>query len=183
MTYEEVVDLLDLLSTCYKIEVTDNMIRAWLNVLCEYDTEEVKKALDEAMAEERFQREPPQAQYLVRGIIKKYDKVDYSKQVIYCTICKKPLNQPDYEKHFDRCLSTEYILNQCKMFNTQCRYTKKELYEMPETIFREYYSSILKYVMDHTNDLSEKTRIGFIFNPPSEEKARKFLKRGDSNEL
>ena len=48
---------------------------------------------------------------------------------------------------------------------------------MKEIDFEEYYNTILKYVMNHTTDASEKTRIGFIFNPPSEEKAKEFLSK------
>lgn len=179
MTYEEVVDLLDIISSFYKnFDITEEKIQAWLNVLQEYDKNEVNEVLKSAMAEDRFQNNLPTPYYLVRNLVKKYDKVNYKEQVVYCPICRRPLNQPQYEKHFDRCLSVEYILNQCKRFNTECRYSKKELYEMNETIFEEYYDTILKYVMNHTTDKSEKTRIGFIFNPPSEEKARQFLSKG-----
>lgn len=178
MTELEVNDLLEYMSLFYKIKINDKMINAWLNTLHQYDCEEVKKSLDEAMSEERFQREPPQAQYLVRGLVKKYDKVDYSKQVIYCQICNRPLNQGDYDRHFDRCSSIEYILNQCKRFNAPCSYSKKELFEMLDESFEEYYKKILRYVQEHTTDKSEKQRIEFIFNPPSEEKAKKFLSKG-----
>lgn len=178
MNVNDVTELIDYLSTCYKSEYPTSMIYSWLDVLQEYDIEDVKQSLDEAMAEDRFQRTPPQAQYIVRNLVKKYDKVNYKEQVVYCPICRRPLNQPQYDAHFDRCSSVDYILNQCKRFNTQCRYSKKELYEMTNEDFEEYYVTILKYVMNHTTDISEKTRIGFIFNPPSSEEARKFLSKG-----
>ena len=179
MNYEQVSELLDYISDSYHTENSTAMIYSWIDILQEYDYEEVKQALYEAMSEDRFQRTPPQVQYLVRNLVKKYDKVDYSKQVVYCPICRRPLNQPDYEKHFDRCSSVEYVLNQCIRFNSSCRYTKRELYEMQDTAFEEYYNTILKYVMNHTTDESEKTRIGFIFNPPSAEKAKEFLMKGN----
>ena len=179
MNYEQVDELLGYISASYRVENSTSMIYSWLDILQEYDYEEVKQALYEAMSEDRFQRTPPQAQYLVRNLVKKYDKVDYSKQVVYCPICRRPLNQSDYEKHFDRCSSVEYVLNQCIRFNSSCRYTKRELYEMSEEDFEKYYNTILKFVMNRTTDESEKTRIGFIFNPPSEEKALEFLKKGN----
>ena len=52
---------------------------------------------------------------------------------------------------------------------------KRELYELPEEEFDRQYKIILKYVMQHTNDESEKTRIGFIFNPPTPEQARAYF--------
>ena len=178
MNVEQVNDLLEYISISYKTEIPTSMLYSWLDVLQAYDYEEVKQSLDEAMAEERFQTRPPQSQYIVRNLVKKYDKVNYKEQVVYCPICRRPLNQPQYDEHFNRCSSVEYILNQCKRFNIQCRYSKKELYEMKEIDFEEYYNTILKYVMNHTTDASEKTRIGFIFNPPKKKKAKEFLSKG-----
>lgn len=177
MNYQEVNELLDYLSVSYKIETPTSMLNAWLDVLQEYDYEEVKNSLGEAMSEDRFQRTPPQVQYIVRNLIKKYDKVDYSKQVVYCPICRKPLNQPDYEKHFDRCSSVEYVIRESKKWFHR-DLTKKFLFELSDEEFDLRYNKLLQYIYEHTTDESEKTRIGFIFNPPSEEKAREFLKNG-----
>ena len=112
MNVEQVNDLLEYISISYKTEIPTSMLYSWLDVLQAYDYEEVKQSLDEAMAEERFQTRPPQSQYIVRNLVKKYDKVNYKEQVVYCPICRRPLNQPQYDEHFNRCSSVEYILNQ-----------------------------------------------------------------------
>lgn len=179
MNVEQVNELLEYISVSYKTEMPTSMLYSWLDVLQEYDYEEVKKALDDAMAEDRFQRTPPQVQYLVRNLIKQHDRVDYSKQVVYCQICGKPCNQSDYNKHFDRCSSIEYMLSQYKRFGHQSKLSKKELYEMSDEEFDTKYENMLKYIYANTTDEHEKTRIGFYFSPPSEEKAREFLKRGN----
>lgn len=179
MNYEEVTNLLELVSIHYKnFEVKEKTVYAWLDVLQSYDKNEVEQELKDAMMDKQFQYEPPKAYYLVRNLIKKYDKVDYSKQVVYCPICRRPLNQPDYDKHFDRCSSIEYIISQCKRFDATMSKTKKELFEMSDSDFDKYYNTILRFVQKNTASKSEKERIEFIFNPPSQEKARKFFNKG-----
>ena len=46
---------------------------------------------------------------------------------------------------------------------------------MSEEEFNERYNKLLYYIYEHTENESERTRIGFIFNPPSKEKAKDFL--------
>ena len=177
MNYEEVSELLDYIQVCYGKEVKSAQLYAWLDVLQPYDKEEVWASLKEARAEERFQTSCPQVQYIVRNLVKKYDRVDYSKQVIYCPICSKPLNQPDFEKHFDRCSSVDYVIrNSKKWFNSSP--SKKALFEMPDSEFEEKYNQLLKYIYEHTSDSLERETISFIFNSPTDEKAKQFLSKG-----
>lgn len=177
MSREEVLDLLDTISVSYKnfVQDTDLLLKIWEEVLYQYDGGEVKRKLHEYMALEQFQYQPPTVDYLVSGLTKICDKVDYTKQVVYCHLCKRPFNDIEQlKKHTERCLSVRYIVRQCKkMFNKEVN--KRELYEMNQEEFDKRYEDLLKKIQATTTDEREKIRIGFIFNPPQTEVAKNYL--------
>ena len=130
------------------------------------------------MSDERYSYQPPFLEVIVKGLTKKQNKLDFSELTYFCMFCKRPFNdRNELEEHQDRCRSIKYIISQYKRFNLGeiDNNKKRELYELPEEEFDRQYKIILKYVMQHTNDESEKTRIGFIFNPPTPEQARAYF--------
>lgn len=179
MNRQEVAELLNLIDVnCRnfsKDKDIDAMMTSWLEVLCEYEYKDVKNRLKQCLAQDMFQYQPPTVYYLVKELQKKQDKVDFKKQVIYCNICGRAFNYEDKLKnHFERCSSVRYIITQCKKWGKK-DLNKRELYEMGEEEFNEKYEKLLHYIYEHTTNEKEKTRIGFIFNPPGAEIAKKFL--------
>lgn len=178
MSREEVLDLLDTIAVSYKnfVQDTDLLLKTWEEILCQYDTEEVKQELRKCMSEDQFQYQPPTVYYLVRNLRKICEKVDYTKQVVYCHLCKRPFNDDEQLKmHIDRCLSVRYILRQYKRFNISKQLSKRDLYEMNQEEFDKKYEELLKWIQKNTTDVREKARIEFIFNPPRAEVAKKYL--------
>ncbi len=181
MTYIETIDFFNYINSCYPDFDTkdEDKLNAWADVLQQYEKDDVRKAFDLALSEERYQFKPPQVQYIVRNLIAKYDRVDFSKLVVYCKICGRMLNQSDYDKHFDRCSSVEYIIREYKKWYGK-ELDKKELYEMSDDDFKIRYLKLLNFIKNNTTNLDEKERISNIFNPPNEEKAKKYFKKEGS---
>lgn len=175
MTYEQVLNLLLSIEKFYKLEVNKSLVNAWLSILKDYDGEEVNRELQKVISEERYQKDLPNPYFIVRNLTKNYDKVDYNKLVVYCSICRRPVNQSEYEKHFSRCSSVEYIVDQYNRFGLELRRSVKELYEMSDDDFDRNYLLVLSYVKDHTNNESERQRIEFIFKNPSQVVAKRYL--------
>lgn len=179
MTRDDTRKLLDFLSLQYSnFEITLEMIDWWAYELQEYDLEDVKDKIKKLMSEERYAYVPPLLEVIKKGLVKKHDKVDFTKLTYLCSFCRKAYNdRKEYEKHTDRCRSVKYIISQYRRFNLGeiDNAKKKELYNMNEEEFIERYNILLKYVQKNTNDELEKRRIEFIFNPPNLEQARKFL--------
>lgn len=178
MNKKEVMDLLDFIHTFYKdFEVNQDIISAWHNIMCEYDFNDVKREVEKFMAEDRYQKQLPTAYMLIKGLPKVKEKVDVQEGVkIYCDICNRPFNnQEELKIHRDKCSSIRYLIKQNKKwFNRNI--DKKFLWNLSDEEFDERYNKMLKYIMEHTTDENERTRIGYIFNKPSEEEALKFLK-------
>lgn len=175
MIREEVIDLLEFISLNYQnFKFDERLVDNWFNDLQQYDLRDVKENLKSFMADEKYQHEPPKLSLLTRGLIKKHEKVDWTKVETFCQRCHKPLSISEYEDHIDRCSSIDYVIRETKKWFSK-ELTRKELFAMPEQEFNERYNKLLHYIHDHTQDESEKKIIGFIFNPPSKERVRNFL--------
>lgn len=175
MSERELAELLSILEMSYPFfEPTKEVEKAWFEVMNNYDFEEVKHNLEIAMADTRFQKEPPKAYYLIQGLTPISKKVDFGKVIIYCQCCKKAVNQLEEEKHTDRCQSIRYLVKQYKKWCGR-DLDKRSLWQMSEEEFGEKYEKLLRYIQEHTAEEHEKIRIGFIFKKPNQEVAKNFL--------
>ena len=172
MDKNEVTELMNYILSIYPttFKFDDETVRYWFNELQQYDLEDVKTSLKPLMKKEF----PPKLVDITSGLRRKYEKTDWSKVQTLCQICHKPLSLEEYEEHYDRCLNIEFIIKKAKKWANK-NLTRKELWALSDEAFEKKNNEILHYIYDHTQDESEKTRIGFIFNPPSKERAKSFL--------
>lgn len=177
MNNEQVKEIILYLKNSYSnYDFKKELVDYWKQELSQYDYEDVKNKLKELMSEDRYAYQPPLLEALTRGITKKHNKVDFNELVYFCMFCRRPFNdRNEFEEHQDRCRSIKYIERQYKRFNWGEVRNKAEMYNMSEEEFDEKYKIILRKVQNATTDEMEKRRIEFIFNPPSQEKAKEFL--------
>ena len=174
MSELEIDELLAELDVMYPFfEPTETIEKAWYEILHPFSYKEVKKNLEKAMGEERFQKDPPQAYYLVQGLTPIVKKVDFNKIIIFCPICKRAVNKEEEQKHVDRCRSIHYIANKYKKMGKEV--DKRSLWEMHQEEFDKKYDEFLHRIYENTTNEHEKIRIGYIFNPPKKEKAKRFI--------
>ena len=177
MTKLEVDELVNLLDMSYRSFVKDpvGMSNLYLKMLYQYDCEDVMKKLQECMAMEQFQFQPPTLDYLVKDLTRNKDKVDFNKTLIYCQFCNRMFNSIEtLHKHEDRCRSVRYIARQYKKYLNR-EVNKRELYEMSDEEFDEKYDKLLKFIEMRSTDEREKEIISFIFKVPTKEVAKKFI--------
>lgn len=175
MEKNEVSDLLDYIVNIYpNFKIDDSIMNTWFNELQQYDLDDVKGNLKSFMASEYYQKQPPTVSLLIKGLQRKYEKTDWNKVETLCQRCHKPLSLSEYDNHFSRCSNVDYVIRETKKYYHK-ELTRKELFAMSDEEFNERYNKLLHFIYDHTKNESEKTRIGFIFNPPSKEQAKNFL--------
>lgn len=147
---------------------------AWYRVMYKYDFNETMNNLHIAMANEKYQKEPPTAYYLVQDLTPTNEKVDFNKLVIFCPICKRAVNQNEEKKHTDRCRSIDYLVRQYKRkFNKELN--AKELWKMSDEEFDKRYFDSLKKFQGATSNEKEKEIIGFVLNKPDPKTAKNFF--------
>lgn len=178
MSKSELAELLSTLEMSYPFfEVTEEKEQAWFEILHYFSYEDVKRNLDIAMGEDRFQKDPPQASYLIQGLIPISKKMDFENRVVFCQICKRAINHDEEKKHLDRCRSIRYITKQYKKYSGK-ELNKRTLWEMSQEEFDNKYNELLRFNQKHTTDERERMRIEFIFNPPEREVAKRFINNG-----
>lgn len=190
MTKQEVNNILEYISLNYpSFEVNDSLFNMWLDELQQYDFVDVFNRLRDLIMSGRYEIKPPTLLYLINGLQKTSGKVDWTKGVIFCERCHKAFNYDatkplpnEIKEHRDKCRSIDYVIKQTKKwFNKDL--TRGELWGMSEEEFNQRYNKLLDYIHKHTDDEEEKTRIGYIFNPPNEEEVKKMFGIKDEEEV
>ena len=176
MGKEETKELIKLIKYNYpSLEVKEGMISMWAQIMSEYEFDDVKHSLEVYMADDRFQKQPPTAYLLVKGLPKIGDRIDFTKDTFYCRHCGKAFNDLDeHDRHFEKCSSIQYLIRENKKWFNRI-IDRRSLWQLSDDEFEERYNKMLKYIMEHTTDDREKQRIKYIFNPPSEQEAKEFL--------
>lgn len=176
MKENEVTELLKYLTLEYpSFKFTKERLQTWYEELQQYDTEDVKARVRELTETEQYAVVAPTLNRISSGLTKKQNKVNFKKMVLFCNHCNRCFNtREELLIHEDRCRSIRYIISQYKKYNLG-EIDKKTLYQMSDKTFNEKYEKLLIWIKNHTNDDGEKTRIEFVFNPPSWEKAKEFL--------
>ncbi len=175
MTRQEHLELLNEMEMFYPF-FKNSLEReeVWYKVMYKYDFKEVMRNLEIAMANEKYQKEPPTAYYLVQDLIPTDEKVDFNKLVIFCPICKRAINQREEQKHTDKCRSVEYLSKQYeKHFGKVIE--KKDLWKMSDEEFDKKYLESIKRIKDKITNEREKAMLEFVLNSPSQETTREFL--------
>lgn len=134
----------------------------WYKELKNYDYEDVVEKLEQHFRTEQYQ--PPKVYFLTKNLIKTADKNKQEEYVINCPLCGRVLKPEEYDAHYDRCLSVQYVLRQYRRFNIPNPPTKKVLYQMEQYEFDERYKRLLMYVQKFSTNEDEKWVIDKILN-------------------
>lgn len=150
------------------------LLNMWSDLLKGYDYKEARDNL-EVYAKNDNYNNPPQLYQLIKNLIPSEEKYSDDKGTYYCQFCERKFMSFDEMKiHEDRCRSTSYIIIQVRKWLNK-NISKADLWQLSDDEFNARYNKMLHYIYDHTTDNHEKARIGFIFNPPSDYEAKKFL--------
>lgn len=177
MNKNEIKEIFKYLKVAYtNYEFKKEFFDYWEKELINYDFNDIMNRLKELMSDERYSYQPPLLDNVIKGLTRKNEKVIVEEKTMLCPRCNKPLSADEYEEHFDRCSSIDYVIRESKKWFRK-ELTRKFLWQMSKEEFDERYYKLLKYIMEHTNDENERKRISYIFNPPSQEEAQEFLKQ------
>lgn len=135
--------------------VEKDTVNNWLNVLKDYDYEEVNNKLDDYFKESKNFGQYPDPYYLTKYLIKTNEKFSMNNIMIKCSICGKKISQEQMDAHYDRCSSIDYIHKMYqKYYNTNIR--KSELWELPNDTFDKMYWSFCNKLYNELPEGLEK---------------------------
>ena len=156
MTLNEVKELLKRIKSHYNTFVLDEYkIKEWHEVLKEYDSLEVNKKLESHLRSEQYGMNEPKVYYLVKYLVKVEERKDIGNILVRCHLCNKKMDLKDYDLHYGRELSVDYIEKQAlKHFNKQI--DREKYLGMNQVEFDEKYDILIERIHDLTDDLEEK---------------------------
>ena len=139
MTREESAFIVDKIQTHRQyFLITKNTYAEWGRILEPYDYADVDRKLNEFLENGDNYGKTPEAYQLVKRLIKSVDKAKTYGMRIGCRNCGVMLAFDEYEFHFDKCNSIEYLVtNYEKIYDKKLN--KDKLWKLPNKKFWEMY--------------------------------------------
>lgn len=113
-------------------------IEEWTKILEPYDYSDVDKKLDEYFRESNNFGQYPDPYYLSRNLTTKNEKEKYRNVSVRCQICGEEISHSEYDSHFEKCSSIEYVCDMSKKFFGK-ELNKQELRKLPNEKFDKAY--------------------------------------------
>lgn len=168
MTKEETKEILKKIDVTYQTDFikNQNYVMEWYKELKNYDYEDVYQKLEEHMRS-NFSNSVPKLYFLTKGLKTPKEKEDLKNLVQICPICRQKIKLIDYEKHFDKCMTIDYIKRNVK------KYLDKEInvieyYSMSESEVNKRFDKIAKIVLSKSNNEIEKRFLTKYFETKEE---------------
>lgn len=162
MELKDVKLILKRIQTNYQNFIVDNYVQSeWYKELKDYSLEDVMEKLEQHFRSEQYGNMIPKVYFLTKYLKKESEKnKDLSSKIILkCSICKENIPFREYDKHYERCASIEYLEIQANKYFGKGSIDKEKYRLLTELDFNSLYDKVLKTVYEKTNDDEEKDRI------------------------
>lgn len=118
-------------------DINNNLIDEWTKILEPYSYQDVEKKLDEYFKESSNFGQYPDAYYLTKYLKTEDEKARVGEIVVRCQICKQRVPYIEYDQHFDRCSSIEFIKNNEEYLKRE--FNTEKMWELSKTEFEKLY--------------------------------------------
>lgn len=155
MELKDVKLILNRIKVNYPTFVNDDYTRSeWYRELKDYSLEDVMDKLEQHFRSEQYGNSIPKVYFLTKYLTKTKEKGKKLDGLLQCQLCGKLIDMENYEQHYDRCSSIDYLNRQSiKYFDKEI--DKEKYYYLSDEMFNEKYNKVAKYVLSHTKDNDE----------------------------
>lgn len=156
MELKDVKVILNRIKVNYPTFVNDDYTRTeWYRELKDYSLDDVMEKLEQHFRSEQYGNQIPKVYFLTKYLTKEKDKTKKTEGSTQCNICHKFINIEEYETHFDRCSSVDY-LNRRNIQYFDKPIDKEKYMTMEQREFDEKYNKMCYYIYEHTQNQMEK---------------------------
>ena len=168
MELKDVKTILTRIKVNYPAFVNDDYTRSeWYKELKDYSLDDVMEKLEQHFRSEQYGSQIPKVYFLTKYLTKEKEKELKEEIFLGCQICGKTVSLEEYDKHFDRCSSIDYLNKQSiKYFNKPIE--KEKFYFISDDLFQEKYDKVLNYILNHTDNEEEIKHINKYFETKEE---------------
>lgn len=156
MELKDVKAILNRIKVNYPTFVNDDYTRTeWYRELKDYSLDDVMEKLEQHFRSEQYGNQIPKVYFLTKYLTKEQDK---NKKLVgsqQCNICHKFINLEEFETHFDRCSSVDY-LNRRSIDYFEKTIDKEKYMNMEQRLFDEKYNKMCYYIFEHTQNAQER---------------------------
>ncbi len=125
----------------------DKLKLEWFRIFEPYDYIDVDRKLDEYFEDNENFGRYPDPYYLTKYLVKIESKMKPGIMYISCHICNKKIEMCNFDKHFDRCSSIDYVCrNYTKYFNKTI--DKSALCKLSNIEFGQRYWEFCELLVD-----------------------------------
>lgn len=124
--------------------IDDFTTQEWHSQLKDYSSQDINEKFDEHLRSEEYNRYIPKISFLTAYLVKEKDKANpkIDRILVYCPICKAKITVNEYDSHYGKCSSLDYIIRQAKRFKDK-NLDRKELEQLSDEKFNELYDKVI----------------------------------------
>lgn len=140
--------------------IDDYSISEWYKELKDYSLEDVMNKLEQHFRSEQYGNHPPKVYFLTKYLTKEKDKIKSKTSgiVVRCQICNDVIPYDEYDGHYGRCLSIEYLeKNNMKYFGKGI--DKEKYKKMSEQEFQMKYNKFCEFILEKTENEEERKNL------------------------
>lgn len=133
--------------------IDDFTTQEWHSQLKDYSSQDINEKFNEHLKSEEYNKYIPKISFLTAYLVKEKEKLEpkLSKTKVMCEICNKTIDFNDYQNHFDRCSSVNYIFTNGKKYLHR-NFDKQKMMIMDNDSFDNLYikfcEELLKVIPD-----------------------------------
>lgn len=145
MTREDTKNFLRRIKQHYQdFSVDDYKIAEWHNELKDYNVDDINNKFEEHLRNEQYGNNIPKIWFLTKYLTKEKDKGKDSADKILtnCQLCGKEIKLSEYEEHYHKCSSVEYVIRQYKKYRNQ-ELPREDIEALGNNKFEELYNKAI----------------------------------------
>lgn len=116
----------------------DKLKLEWFRILEPYDYADVDKKLDEYFKNGDNFGKYPDVYYLIKYLKKHEEKLKNGNYYVRCNICGGIVEFNNYDNHYDRCNSADYLCKMSEKYFNQ-KLNKEKMLKASQSDFEKYY--------------------------------------------
>lgn len=139
----------------YYFSLDKDSLIEWNNRLKDYDYQDVDNRLMDHLKGENA-KDIPQLHFLIRNLLTVEQKRKQKKEyIVECNLCHRWMSLSEYDAHYDKCLTVEYLVNTAKAKGESI--TRKEIENCRQEVIDKLYKKYPPEVMTLKKAVDEIT--------------------------
>lgn len=160
MEKKETIEFMNRIKQHYQdFIIDDSKIKEWHNELKKYDLEDVNKKLEDHLRSEQFGGVIPKLYFLTKYLTPAEQKGLIKHYIVSCTNCGCDVNLENFDRHYARCIASDYLLKKFEELKVQKKIDKQTLLRLNDEKFDEIYNWVANRLYEKLPEGNEKKRI------------------------